>query len=224
MKASATHLVERHLFEEALLVLDADEAKSSQSCTCEGQIRNKDGAVLDLNGNVIASTADSEKANHEEASQRRSVAEFWSLVSRCKYESAVSVERRIQSAWEEDVPKRHKKKHATCADYFKSMPSAEKKVAADLKSFHGLCVTYLADLKGALNAAEKSLRVDPELDEAHLHIARAVFRIENPAMGAGEERKTISATCHVAKYLEKLGDDLSVTAFNPTVCTRIHFP
>ena len=104
------------------------------------------------------------------------------------------------------------------------MPSAEKKVAADLKSFHGLCVTYLADLKGALNAAEKSLRVDPELDEAHLHIARAVFRIENPAMGAGEERKTISATCHVAKYLEKLGDDLSVTAFNPTVCTRIHFP
>ena len=103
-------------------------------------------------------------------------------------------------------------------------------VAADLKAFHSACLSYLADVKAALSAAEKALRVDGTFQEAHLDAARAVFKLENPASSrigggvVGEEKKTISANGHVAKYLkqtEENGDDVATMEFHPTVwCGR----
>ena len=99
-------------------------------------------------------------------------------------------------------------------------------MAADLKSFHSACVSYLSDVKGALAAAENALQVDTTFQEAHLDAARAVFRLENPASSSlsggvvGEEKKTISANGHVAKYIKQLeenGVDVATMDFHPTV-------
>ena len=97
-------------------------------------------------------------------------------------------------------------------------------VAADLKVFHSACVSYFADVKGALDAAEEALRFDASFQEAHLDSARAVFKMENPASsgigGAGDEIKTISANGHVAKYMKQLEDDnvnIATMPFHPTV-------
>lgn len=161
------------------------------SCECEGNSIKSDDVALESSS--IASL------------RLRNVAKYWAALSFCRIEKAIRSERWISGLWEEDVPRRFKKKHASCADYVKSLTSKKaKNVAADLTEFHWACESYLVDVKGALEAAEKALEIDPEYDEANLHLARAVFRMENPLMVKGEDRKTISATTHVTKYLKQL--------------------
>jgi len=206
-RVTANSLIRRRLFEDALAALERIE--TIRSCLCE---RRMSIGNLDINGNVVRSSAE----RNYDALSRLSVAKHWALVSCCRIERAMSCEKSIRCAWEL-VSKRQKKKYTTCAEYLKSFETAARKVPTELKSFHALCAAYLADVRGALDAAETALATDSEFGEAHLHVARAIFRMENPVMSGGEERKTISATSHVAKYLKQYGDDGFPPDFNPTL-------
>ena len=58
---------------------------------------------------------------------RRCVAEAHSLVSRCLIDRTNVTEKRLREIWEDQVPKRHKKKHASHVDLFKALTTTTTK-------------------------------------------------------------------------------------------------
>ena len=95
---------------------------------------NEQEFTFDCDGDELASTSLATFTHI-----RRCAAEVWSSISRCRLERAGVTEKRLRDIWEE-VPKRHKKKHATHVDLLKSLAASSTSNAQKVRTCVKHCV------------------------------------------------------------------------------------